>query len=263
MSPDPAPLRPRVLITRAAEDARPLAEVVEQCGGEAVCVPAVQTVPLPLDGPRAIALASLGSYRAIGFGSRHGARLMAHHLGTLGLQVPPTCALFAVGPATAACMTALYGRSAELAPPYTGPGLAAHMGARLHPGDRVLLPTACGAGEPLAQALQQVGLRAQRLELYGTQVVDYRADAEGASMTAASDVDYIVFTSPSCVRGYLGWGLPLGHARLLTIGPTTSAAVTRHGLRVYAEAAPSSFEGLCALVKAVLCPHLHPSTVSS
>jgi len=163
-----------------------------------------------------------------------------------------------VGPATADVIAEKFGRPAQLAPPYTGVGLAAHLGQKLKAGDRVLLPTAKEAGEPLAQALRALGLRPQRLPLYGTETVAYGPGAPHGPMTAAAGVDYIVFTSPSCVRGYLSWGLPAGDARLLTIGPTTSAAAAAHGLPVFAEASPSSFEGLCALVKAVLCPQPRP-----
>lgn len=251
----PTQAKPRVLITRAAADAPQLAAVVEGCGGEAVCVPAVQTVPLPLDEPHQAMLLQLADFLAIAFASRHGARLLGHHLEKMGLVLPATCALFAVGPATAAAVAERFGRPAACAPPYTGAGLAAHVGQKLAPNGRVLLPTARQAGQPLAQTLAGLGLRPQRLPLYDTETVAYGAQGP---VTAVRGVDYIVFTSPSCVRGYLSWGLPPPRAGLLTLGPTTSAAVRAHGLQVLAEASPSSLEGLCALVKAVLCPTPRP-----
>ena len=67
-------------------------------------------------------------------------------------------------------------------------------------------------------------------------------------------MDYIVFASPSSVDGYVRWGLPPSSARMLSIGPSTSAALRAHGLRVHREAAPSTLTGLLVLLRELLCP---------
>lgn len=126
---------------------------------------------------------------------------------------------------------------------------------RLPPPAAVLLPTALGAGWPLAQALTAAGLTPLRLPLYATHTV-----VAQAPMTGGPIVDYIVFTSPSCVRGYLASGHAPGRARVVTLGPSTSAAAQAAGLNVFAQARPASLAGLIDVLKACLCETLPQPT---
>lgn len=244
----------RVLITRAAEDAQTLAQAVREAGGTPLCLPAVRTGDWPLKGPLQMTTGPLERFEAVGFGSRRGVQRLAQLLREEALGVPEAAALFAVGPSTAQSVLELLGRPGRVGLPHTALGMAALMAASLPPGAQVLLPTAAGAGGPLQEALFGAGLRPMLLPLYETVAICPPPEA----VTAARAVDYIVFTSPSCVRSWALWGLNPSSAKLLTMGPSTSRAVTALGLAVAGEAEPSSFAGLCALLKAMLCPSTPP-----
>lgn len=247
----PTQARPAaVLITRAARDAQPLAAEVARLGAQAVCVPAVHMEELPASAAIEQAIAGLAATHAIAFASRYGVGAFARALAARGQALPKGISLFAVGPSTGAQVARLFEREPHVGLPHTAVGMAQHLSAALPPQAQVLLPTALGAGEALATALLDAGLRPTLLPLYRT----VSLDADGDALTKAAAVDYIVFTSPSCVASWQRWGRPAENARLLTMGPSTSRAVRAAGLQVHAEAVPSSFAGLVALLKAVLCP---------
>lgn len=239
---------PTVLVTRALEDAEPLAQAIRACGGLPVCIPAVRTQDVPMPVPIEESIGALTHLTALAFASRRGVEGWVRGLEAQKLTTPSHVQLFAVGPATAAKVAALMGRRPLCAEPHTAAGMAALLVRSLPAHARVLLPTALGAGGPLLQALQQARLKPMLLPLYATVAVP----ASPQAMTEASGVDYIIFTSPSCVRSWAAWGRPGSQARLLTMGPSTSRSVSQLGLKVCREAHPSSFAGLCALLKATL-----------
>lgn len=244
---------PRVLITRAQQDAEPLAHVVRDAGGEPVCVPAVQTKPTALGAPLSQVIGPLHGYAGIAFASRHGVRLLHEAMQHEAQTLPSRAVLFAVGPATSDQVAHLFGRTPICAAPHTAAGLAQAVCAALAPGDAVLLPTAVDAGGPLADAVMACGLRPVRLPLYATEALAPMHTNSRTTMTSAPAVDYIVFTSPSCVRAFARWGWSAEGARVLSIGPSTTRAAAACGLQVYREATVSSFAGLSALLKDVLC----------
>jgi uroporphyrinogen-III synthase len=69
-------------------------------------------------------------------------------------------------------------------------------------------------------------------------------------------VDAVTFTSPSTVRGFIaagpGWRALLRGARVVTIGPTTTAAARDAGLEVHAEAQEPDARALVAALATAL-----------
>ncbi len=109
-------------------------------------------------------------------------------------------------------------------------------------GRRVLIPRAAEARDVLPEALRQRGAEVEVIALYET----LHEEAAPEAIDAAGAADYITFTSASTVANLvaaLGDRPPLS-ARVISIGPITSAAAREAGLEVSAEAERHDIEGL-------------------
>jgi uroporphyrinogen III methyltransferase/synthase len=117
-------------------------------------------------------------------------------------------------------------------------------------GRRVLVARAAEARDVLPRALGERGAEVDVVALYDT-VAEPLSDAQREALAAA---DYVTFTSSSTVRFLVEAvgspdGLPAG-ARIVSIGPVTSATAHEHGLTVHVEAERHDIDGLLeALVR--------------
>src|SRR6185312_627034 len=101
-------------------------------------------------------------------------------------------------------------------------------------GRRVLVARAAEARDVLPEALRERGAEVDVVALYET----VREQPEEEAIAAAQSADYVTFTSSSTVRNLveaLGERFPTG-ARIVSIGPVTSAAARDAGLEVAVEA---------------------------
>jgi uroporphyrinogen III methyltransferase/synthase len=110
-------------------------------------------------------------------------------------------------------------------------------------GRRVLVARAADARELLPEALRERGAEVDVVALYDT-VAEPLGEAARADLERAT---YVTFTSSSTVRYLLaaldGATLPEA-ARVVSIGPVTSATAREHGLRVDVEAERHDLDGL-------------------
>ena len=92
----------------------------------------------------------------------------------------------------------------------------------------MLVARAAEARDVLPDALRERGAEVDVVALYET-VAEPLADAERAALERA---DYVTFTSSSTVRFFLELGgvRPPDGARVVSIGPVTSATAREHGL---------------------------------
>jgi uroporphyrinogen III methyltransferase/synthase len=105
-----------------------------------------------------------------------------------------------------------------------------------------LVARAAEARDVLPEALAGRGARVDVVALYET----VREDPDPAALEAAQGADYVTFTSSSTVRNFLdavGDRFPAA-ARIVSIGPVTSAAVREAGLEVHVEAERHDPSGL-------------------
>jgi uroporphyrinogen III methyltransferase/synthase len=108
-------------------------------------------------------------------------------------------------------------------------------------GRRVLVARAAEARSVLPDALRERGAQVDDVALYDT-VADPLSDAERAGLERAT---YVTFTSSSTVRFLLESGArPPADARIVSIGPITSATAEEHGLGVDVEAEQHDIDGL-------------------
>jgi uroporphyrinogen III methyltransferase / synthase len=211
----------KVIVTRPAAQAAPLAEALERLGHEAVLCPVLAIEPLG-DG----AIDTTG-YDWVVITSANGAGEFARRrTGAL-----PRVA--AIGPGTADALAA-HGIGVDLVPSVsTQEGLVA---AFPWPPGRMLFAGAEGARTHLA-----VELGADFVPLYRT--VPLRP-------VAAPEGDLVILASASAAKAFadLRTDVPA-----VSFGPQTTQAATAAGLRVVAEAENHDFEGLLAAVMEAAC----------
>ena len=108
-------------------------------------------------------------------------------------------------------------------------------------GRRVLVARAAEARSVLPEALRERGAQVDDVPLYET-VAEPLGEAQLAGLKRAT---YVTFTSSSTVRFLLAsGGTPPAGARIVSIGPVTTATAEEYGLTVDVEAERHDIDGL-------------------
>ncbi len=155
-----------------------------------------------------------------------------------------------VGPATAAAAERAGWRVDRLPAELSAAGLVeSFRSAGDAPGARILLPASAQGRPELAAGLAALGATVAAVEAYRTLPSALDGAACRAAL-AAGEVDAITFTSPSAVSGLeraLGpadFAAALSGRLVVSIGPTTTRALSERGRAPDAEARPSTLDGL-------------------
>lgn len=232
-----------VVVTRAAEQAGPLVAMLQEAGAEVVEVPLIRTVP-PDDGGAALrsALADLGRYAWVIVTSPNGAVAVRDHLRKRPVGHPLVAA---VGPATAATLD----RVVDLIPDrHLAEGLLEVFPDAPADGGRVLLPQADRARPALADGLRARGWEVDAVVAYRTVPVEPAPEVRQAVSVADALLLASGSAAESWARSFGTWTPPV----VVTIGPITSAAARRLGLKVHAEATDHSLGGLVNALSAAI-----------
>ena len=225
-----------VVVTRAADRAGELIAALESRGANVLLRPAIEIhLREPDDEERAV-LARIAEFDWILLTSANAVFAFST---LLDGRWPAGVRLAAVGPSTAELL-ATQGRSADLVPERaTGAALAeAFVAANPEP-RRVLLPVGDQAREIVRRYLTDAGHEVTCLTVY-----ENIAPERIAPIPAEIDSPYILFMSPSAVNHFIAAAEIPTDARLISIGPTTTAALEAAGLTVHREADPHTVEGL-------------------
>jgi uroporphyrinogen III methyltransferase/synthase len=225
-----------VAVTRARAQSSGLARRLRELGAEVVESPAIRIVPI--DGPAP----EIERYDLICLTSPNGVELLFERLARSRRDARALAGarVAAIGPGTAAALRG-HGVLADVVPErFVAEGLVEAL-ADL-PLRRALVARAAGARDVLPDALRARGAEVDVLELYET-VAEPLSQAQLAAVERA---DYLTFTSSSTVRFLVaaaGSRLARG-ARIVSIGPVTSATLREHGLEPDVEAQRHDIEGL-------------------
>ena len=215
-----------VAVTRARAQASGLAAQLRELGAEVIETPAIRIEPRPLQ------LAPPDDYALICFTSPNGVRLYFEALdGDARALAGPLVA--AIGPGTEQELRHRGIRADVLPKRFVAEGLLEALeGVELR-GRRVLVARAAEAREVLPDGLRERGAEVDVLPLYDT-VPEPLSDSAREALTRAT---YVTFTSSSTVRFFLqGGGVVPEGARVVSIGPVTSATARELGLTVDVEA---------------------------
>jgi uroporphyrinogen III methyltransferase/synthase len=234
----------RVVVTRARAQASGLAATLRGLGADVVEAPAIRIEPRPLEGEVARMADQVAEYDLICLTSPNAVGLLFDALAGSGRDARALAGatVAAIGPGTARELAAR-GIRADVVPERSVAEALLDALAKLDlDGQRVLLARAADARDVLPDGLRERGADVDVVALYET-VGEPLEQAVSESLASA---DYVTFTSSSTVTRFLeaaGGGVPNG-ARVVSIGPVTSATAREHGLEVHVEAERHDIDGL-------------------
>ena len=239
-----------IVVTRAAARAEPLVAPLAALGAQVLTYAATRIEPRDTDGLRAAA-SSLSRYDWVIFTSVTSVAMTFDAAGACGVAPQDWLhtRVAAVGTSTAAAIRERGVQPTLVPERFVAEGLIEAFAARNDvAGTTILYPAAAGARPELCDGLRALGATVERLDVYdsvatGDDVADVRAAlregrVHAVTMTARSAVD--------------AWAMAMGAlknvADVVSIGPITTQAARAAGMRVAAEAMPSTLDGLVAAV---------------
>jgi uroporphyrinogen III methyltransferase/synthase len=258
----------RVVVTRARAQASGLAMTLRGLGADVVELPAIRIEPALESEEVRRAVEKIGDYALICLTSPNGAHLLFEALDASGLDARALAgpkkqqvehgesgvaakagpAIAAIGPGTARALAA-HGIAADIVPErFVAEALVEALAEVDVAGKRVLVARAADARDVIPEHLSGRGAEVDVVALYET----VREEPSPEAAEAAQGADYVTFTSSSTVRNLtdaLGERFP-SEARIVSIGPVTSEAVTAAGLEVDVEAKRHDIDGLVAALLA-------------
>ena len=217
-----------VAVTRARAQASGLAARLRGLGASVVEAPAIRIVPL--DGLAPV----LSRYDLVCLTSPNGVRILFERLAASGLDARALAGarVAAIGPGTARALSS-YGVIADFVPSerFVAEGLVEALADV--PVSRALVARAASARDVLVDGLRSRGAQVDVVALYET----VAEPLDHAQLAAVAGADYVTFTSSSTVRFFMeSAGAQRLRARLVSIGPVTSATLREHGLEPDVEA---------------------------
>lgn len=228
----------RILVTRARGQASALSTLLEEAGAEVWEIPTIE-----IHGPASWsrldrALRSLARYHWLVFTSVNGVAAFFNRLWKLGRDLKDLKGLkvAAIGPATAGAVKEKGIRVDTIAEEYVAEGLVRVLGREELKGKKILIPRAQKAREILVEELKRGGAQVDLVEAYRT-AIPRQGSKKLRSLIAGGDFDLVTFASSSTVENFMkmagrnfftrGRQIPVA-----SIGPVTSAAAKRFGLKV-------------------------------
>lgn len=238
----------RVVVTRPADRSGSLTERLRSLGAEVVDYPCIRTVPREPAAELDRAVSELSRYRWLVFTSPVGPGLFFDRLWAAGKDARALAGmkLAAIGPKTAAALSAC-GLTADLIPPtYDSPSLAAAMADVEGP---VLLCRASRGSSALPELFQQKGIPFTDVPCYDT--VYENPDPAPVRALLAEPV-LVTFTSASTVRGFAESlsGADLSSVLGCCIGRQTAEEAKKYGISTVT-AKEATIESLVECIKEV------------
>ena len=233
---DPAPRLAglRVLVTRPEEDAAPWADGIAALGGVPILRPALVCETLRDPDTEQRLRAALAACDLLLLTSARAVDAMEDILGApLTLDVP----VATVGPRT----TERARRAGLRVSREAAEGSVASLADTLAGAEGRLVHVGAEETRPGLEALETPGrAHVERVAVYRTTPHTPLPPAEREDV----DVDVVLLASPSAVRGLVGRVRVPARARIVTLGPSTTAAARSAGLSVAGEAATRDLLGL-------------------
>jgi uroporphyrinogen III methyltransferase/synthase len=239
----------RVLVPRAAEQARTTAAAVRERGAEPVVFPVIEIGEPPDPAPLTRAVQELPAYDWVLFTSANGVERFFGALAAAGRDARAFGAakVGAIGPGTALALSR-HGIVADaIAEEFVGEGLAKEVlrrGVR-----RALLPRALVARDALPALLREGGAEVDVVPAYATRAIGAERAASLRALFDGGGIDVATFTASSTVSAVLELlgdaAVPLlARVVVAAIGPVTADALRARGVRVDVVAEEYAVSGL-------------------
>lgn len=262
---DPRPLLgATVVVTRAAERADHLVLPLEALGALVLTYAATRIVACDADGLDRAARA-LARYDWVVFTSATSVELMFDATEACGITAADWShtRVATVGTSTAIAVRARGVEPTLIPERFLAKGLLDAFIARNDvAGAHMLYPAAAGARRELCDGLRALGATVDRIDAYDSVATDEDVAGVRAALQDRR-VHVVTMTASSAVDAWVtAMGAVHNAADVVSIGPITTQAAHAAGMRVVAEAMPSTLDGLvAAVVRAVRAqrdrhPHL-------
>lgn len=169
-----------------------------------------------------------------------------------GLPHTPVARLAAVGPATAECIQSFGFPVSYVSPEYNAESAAKSFCSVYDcAGLRVLWPCGNLANPALQEILHAAGAIVSPLAVYQTDMLSLLSPAQRQLLE--SDIDMVVFTSPSAVEAWAALNDPvkgkvLPQAPIACLGPKTAQAALRRIGHVEVQASPATLPALAQAI---------------
>ena len=243
------------LVTRPAVQAAEFVDLLEQQGGEAICIPTIEIVPPESYKPLDLILRDLDEIDILILTSVNGVEVLFERMLETNQYIGTLTQIFivAVGPKTAQALTENCIRPNLIPADHRAEGIIAELLQYGVEGKKILYPRAEIARPLIVDSLREAGAKIDAPVAYRT-ISPTGSKERICELLKQGTLDGICFSSSSTVDNLVamvGNDLPhlLGTTKLFSIGPQTSATISEHGLKVTAE--PDSWT-LAALVNAMV-----------
>ena len=253
-----------VLVTRAAGQSTDLVQRIEAVGGRAIVHPVIEILPAEDVGALDTAISGGGQFDLLVFTSRNGVQFFKDCMDVSQSALSPHIRIAAIGSSTAQLVHDLWQVESAVPPSSDSTSLAEFLIDEFR--DQKMLLIRGDRGSDVLD--QRLGKQSVDFE----SVVAYRSvDTTSVptwlvEMFESGQVDWVTATSSaigkSVVKLFGNWlarngsGVPLEdprnerrYAKLVSISPTTSAAIESVGGNVDAEATEFNLDGLVAAMK--------------
>jgi uroporphyrinogen III methyltransferase/synthase len=226
-----------VVVTRAREQARVFAELLEEQGAEVIRFPTIETILPQGCAPLDAAIGQIESYDWLIFTSVNGVKHFCERLDAVGKDLRSLSGVHiaAIGPETAKAVRAWHLKVEVVPAEYRAEALLPVLGEVW--GKKILLPRAAEARAALPRELQRRGATVDEVPAYQTVRPQERVE-ELRALLKEGRIDLVTFTSSSTVRNFVAMlgdeeapGL-LGQTLIGCIGPITADTARSLGLRV-------------------------------
>ena len=238
----------RILVTRPSGRIKSLSQKLRNLGATTIEIPTIKIEPpsdtIQIDN----SIKNLSKYDWIIFTSVHGVEFFLQRM--KALQTPMSSLnivrIAAIGSATAGPLERVGRRPDYIPPEFLSEQIANGLGNLQ--GKRILLPRANIASKKLPLQLRDRGAQVEEIVAYRT-VRPHELDHERLMSTIETGIDIVTFTSPSTVHHFAAAlrhakGKFLSNVRVACIGPVTSEAARKVGMKVHVVAKPHTIDAL-------------------
>lgn len=245
----------RIVITRARDGARVLADALTAAGADVVSIPTIEIRDPESWEPLDVAIRHLEEYDFLLVTSANGVRKFLERLKACGRNVDDLGGLEigAIGPATASEFERA-GVKVDFVPrEYRAEGLLEALGSHDLRGKAFLIPRAKVARDLVPRVLAERGARVDVIEAYETVLPSISAAELDRLLNPLPDI--VTFTSSSTATNFVALlgerraKQLLSAAAVASIGPVTSETLRRLGVSVTVEARASTLPGLVDAIR--------------
>ncbi len=237
----------RIVVTRARGQSSDFTGKLRALGAEVMEVPVIALRPATDYSALDDALARLAEYDWLIFTSTNAVEYFVARLDNSRVDLRSLRArICAIGPATRAAVEALHLKVDVTPAESMAEGIADTFRAFDMKGKRVLMPRAAAAREVVPDALREMDAIVDAVDAYRNVIPENAETRAREVFGQARRPDWVTFTSSSTVKNLLavaGAGALEG-VRVASIGCVTSRTAAMHGVKVDAEAAVASVDGL-------------------